>query len=308
MKALGLSNKAWRGLTPFLFVIPGMCIVFMFEYLPLWGWVVSLYDYQAALGRSLARSSFVGLENFTYLFTNAAMRDKLLEVLRNTFAMHLMGYLLSPLPMIFAVLLSEMHGRKFKKLVQTVSTLPNFISWVIMLSLATALFGSSGAVNNILRMLGQPPVNILTSTSWTSWITMVLLSTWKGLGWSSIIYFAAISGIDQEMYEAAMVDGAGKMQRIWHITMPQLIPTYFVLLIISIGNFLNTGIDQYLAFGNANNMAYVQTLDLYVYRLGIGSGMTAFSVAVGIMKTIVAFVLFFGANWASKKIRGSSVF
>ena len=139
-------------------------------------------------------------------------------------------------------------------------------------------------------------------------LRMVLLQQWKGLGWSAIIYFAAISGISQDMFEAAMIDGANRIQRIWYITIPSLIPTYFVLLIMSIGNFLNTGVDQYLTFGNALNKQYIEVLDLYVYNLGIGSGQISFSVAVGIMKSVVALVLFSSANLASKKIRGESVF
>ena len=128
------------------------------------------------------------------------------------------------------------------------------------------------------------------------------------MGWSAIIYFAAIAGLDQELYEAAMVDGAGRWAKIRYITIPLLIPTYFVLLIMSIGNFLNTGVDQYLAFGNALNKEYIEVLDLYVYNLGIGSGQISFSVAVGVMKSLVAVVLFATANFASKKIRGTSVF
>ncbi len=140
------------------------------------------------------------------------------------------------------------------------------------------------------------------------WLTQVLLQTWKSMGWNAIVYFATLAGIDQSMFEAAAIDGAGRMQRIWHITLPHMIPTYFVLLVIGIGNFLNTGIDQYMAFGNALNKEFIEVLDLYVYNLGIGSGQISFSVAVGIMKSVVALILFSGANFASKKIRGTSVF
>lgn len=193
-------------------------------------------------------------------------------------------------------------------MVQVVTTLPNFISWVILFSLATALCGSNGLINTLLQNAGSTAqVNIL-NTNQHVWLTQVLLQTWKSTGWSAIIYFSALAGIDQSLYEAAMVDGAGRMQRIWHITLPSLIPTYFVLLIISIGNFLNTGIDQYLAFGNALNKQSIEVLDLYTYNLGIGSGQISFGVAVGIMKSVVALVLFSIANLASKKVRGTSVF
>jgi len=237
------------------------------------------------------------------------MRRNLLRVLKNTFGIHFLGYVFSPLPMFFAVFLNEMKSTKFQKVIQTVTTLPNFISWVIMFSLATTIFGTNGLVNNLLAQAGWTggSVNILNSSEHV-WITQVLLQQWKNMGWSAIIYFAAIAGIDQELYEAAMVDGANRWQKIRYITLPQLIPTFFVLLIISIGNFLNTGIDQYLAFGNALNKESIEVLDLYVYNLGIGNGQISFSVAVGIMKSVVALVLFSVANIASKKVRGSSVF
>ena len=290
----------------FLYVLHGILLVILFRYIPLWGWSFAFFQYKP--GMKLAQCKFVGLDHFTLLFTNPIMRSNLFRVLRNTFGIHLLGYLFSPLPMLFAVFLSEIPARRYQKLVQVVTTLPNFISWVIMFSLATALCGSNGLINTLLQNAGAASrVNILTSNRHV-WLTQVLLQTWKSTGWNAIIYFSALAGIDPSLYEAAMVDGAGRMQRIWHITLPNLIPTFFVLLIISIGNFLNTGIDQYMAFGNALNKQYIEVLDLYTYNLGIGSGQISFGVAVGIMKSVVALVLFTMANTASKKVRGTSVF
>lgn len=290
----------------FLYIVPGLILIFIFTYLPLWGWSYAFYQYKP--GRSLANSAFVGWKNFQDLFGNAVMRNNLVRVLKNTFGIHFLGYLFSPLPMLFAVLLSEVRSKRFQKLVQTVTTLPNFISWVIMYSLALSIFGSTGLLANVSQALGiDANVNILNSSKHV-WITQVLLQQWKGLGWSAIIYFAAIAGLDQELYEAAMVDGAGRWARIRYITLPQLIPTYFVLLIMSVGNFLNTGVDQYLAFGNALNKEYIEVLDLYVYNLGIGSGQISYSVAAGMMKSLVALVLFAFANFVSKRVRGTSVF
>ena len=290
----------------FLYVLPGILFVILFRYIPLWGWSFAFFQYKP--GMKLAQCKFVGFDHFTLLFTNPIMRNNLFRVLRNTFGIHLLGYLFSPLPMLFAVFLSEIPARRYQKLVQVVTTLPNFISWVIMFSLATALCGSNGLINTLLQNAGSASrVNILTSNRHV-WLTQVLLQTWKSTGWNAIIYFSALAGIDPSLYEAAMVDGAGRMQRIWHITLPNLIPTFFVLLIISIGNFLNTGIDQYMAFGNALNKQYIEVLDLYTYNLGIGSGQISFGVAVGIMKSVVALVLFTMANTASKKVRGTSVF
>jgi len=306
-KAAVKKRKKWNDFKVFLYLLPVLLIVILFNYVPLWGWSFAFFQYKP--GRALADSAFVGLDNFKALFGNAVMRKNLFRVLTNTFGIHLLGYIFTPFPMIFAILLSEVRGSKFKKIVQTITTLPNFISWVILFSLATSLFGSTGLINTIFKELGAEGqvVTFLTSNNHV-WLAQVLLQQWKGLGWSSIIYFAAIAGLDQQLYEAAMVDGAGRWKRIWYITIPQLIPTYFVLLIMSIGNFLNTGVDQYLAFGNALNKASIEVLDLYVYNLGVGSGQISFSIAVGMMKSLVAFVLFFLANTISKKIRGTSVF
>ncbi|MBQ8640564.1 MAG: sugar ABC transporter permease [Lachnospiraceae bacterium] len=300
-------QRRWNDFKLFLYVLPVVALVILFSYVPLWGWSFAFFQYKP--GRSLMNSQFVGLDNFEALFGNVVMRKNLIRVLKNTFGIHLLGYLFTPLPMMFAILLSEVKTPKFRKVVQSLTTLPNFISWVILFSLATSLFGSNGLINTVFKSLGHDSqvVTFLTSDDHV-WLTQVILQQWKSLGWSSIIYFAAIAGLDQQLFEAAMVDGAGRWKRIWYITIPQLIPTYFVLLIMSIGNFLNTGVDQYLAFGNALNKKYIEVLDLYVYNLGVGSGQISFSVAVGIMKSLVAFVLFFLANTISKKIRGTSVF
>lgn len=291
-----------------LLLLPCLLIVFIFNYLPLWGWAYAFFQYKP--GKSLFNSDFVGLKNFTVLFSNPVMFKRLLEVLRNTFAIHGIGYLFSPLPAIFAIFLNEMHWARVRRTIQTLTTLPHFISWVIMYSLAFAMLAVDGGfVNNVLLSSGiiGKPIDFLGSKNHV-WIVQNLYQQWKGLGWGAIIYLAAISGIDSEIYEASMIDGAGRMSRIWHITIPHLIPTYFVLLIIGIGNFLNTGMEQYMIFGNAMNKPYIEVLDLYVYNLGIGSGLISYATAVGVMKSIVALVLLSAANTLSKKVRGESVF
>lgn len=304
-RLLNTHSKKWESYKLFLYVLPCLIFIFIFKYLPLWGWSYAFFQYKP--GRDLFKCAFVGLQNFTALFGNAVMRNNLLRVLRNTFGIQILNYLLMPVPMLFAIFLSEIKSTKFQKAVQTLTTLPHFISWVIMFSLATSLFGNSGVVNAVLKNFGAEGINILT-TDQHVWLIQSLLALWKSLGWSAIIYFAAITGLDQEVYEAAMVDGASRWQKILYITIPLLIPTFFVLLIMGIGNFLNSGIDQFLAFGNAMNKEYIEVLDLYVYNLGIGNGQISFSVAVGMMKSVVAVVLFALANFASKKVRGTSVF
>lgn len=307
LKTNNTRKRKWNNYKLFLFAFPMIIIVFIFSYLPLWGWSFAFFQYKP--GKSLWNCDFVGWSNFENLFNNLVMRRNLLRVLKNTFGIQLLGYAFSPFPLLFAVFLSEMKSKKYQKFIQSVTTLPNFIGWVIIYSLVNSFFSNNGLVNTILLNLGiiSEPFNLMTSGEHV-WLRMVLIQQWKGLGWSAIVYFASIAGIDQEMYEAAMVDGASRLQRIRYISIPMLIPTYFVLLIMSIGNFLNSGVDQYLTFGNALNKDTIEVLDLYVYNLGIGSGQISFSVAVGIMKSVVALVLFGMANYASKKIRGTSVF
>lgn len=306
LETAGSRQKRIESFKLFLLVLPCLALVFVFHYMPLWGWVYAFFQYKP--GMSLANCKFVGFQNFTNLFGNPVMRQNLFRVLRNTLGIQFINYLLMPVPMLFAIFLSEIKSTRFQKCVQTLTTLPHFISWVIMFSLMSSLFGSSGLVNALMQKFGaEMTVNILTTDKHV-WLIQALLYTWKNLGWNAIIYFAAITGLDQEVNEAAMIDGANRWQRIRYITIPLLMPTFFVLLIMSIGNFLNSGIDQFLAFSNALNKEYIEVLDLYVYNLGIGSGQISFSVAVGVMKSIIALILFGLANTASKKIRGTSVF
>lgn len=300
------SVKSRNGKKLFWMVLPGLIYVFMFSYLPLWGWSIAFLDYKP--GRDIFACDFVGLKNFTVLFSNPVLRQNVFRSIKNTLGIHLLSYLCMPLNMMFAVFLSEVSSPKFKKAVQTVSTLPHFLSWVIMFSLAHCMFSSTGLVNQVLMELGwiESPINVLT-TDKNVWVTQVLWQLWKGIGWSAIVYFSAIAGIDQELYEAATVDGASRMQRIWHITIPQLMPTFLVLFIMAIGNVLTTGVDQFLVFGNAMNNEFIETFDLYVYNLGVGNGMITYGVAVGILKSAIALILFSIANYVSKKIRGTGI-
>ena len=301
-----IRSKKWESYKLFLLALPVIIYIFVFKYMPLWGWSYAFFSYRPGL--SLAQCDFVGLQNFENLFGNAVMRQNLFRVLRNTFGIQILNYVLMPVPMLFAIFLSEIKSKRFQKVIQTVTTLPHFISWVIMFSLASSIFGSSGLINSMIHDMGfEATINILTTDDHV-WITQALLNLWKSMGWNAIVYFPAITGLDQQVYEAAEIDGANRWQKISKITIPLLMPTFFVLLVINIGNFLNSGIDQFLAFSNALNMSQIEVLDLYVYNLGIGSGQISFSVAVGIMKSVVAVILFASANFASKKIRGTSVF
>ena len=305
----GLSRQkktVKKGKKLFYYILPGLIYIFIFCYLPLWGWAYAFVEYKP--GRDLFDSTFVGLKNFTFIFGNPVLRKNVFQSIANTLGIQFIGFIFTPLPMIFAIFLNELKSARFKKIAQTVSTLPHFISWVIMFAITSGLLSSTGLINSVLMEAGiiETPLKILT-TDKNVWLIQALLQQWKGLGWNAIVYFSAIAGIDQELYEAAMVDGAGRMKRIWYITVPHLIPTYVVLLIMSIGNLLNTGVDQFLVFGNAMNKEFTETFDLYIYNLGIGSGKISYGVAIGVLKSVIALILFGSANYASKKIRGNGI-
>ena len=296
------------GVKLFFMLLPCLIFVFLFSYLPLWGWSYSFFNYKP--GKALLDCEFVGWDHFTRLFGNPVLRRQLIMVLRNTLAMAGLGVLFSPLTPVFAICMSELTNRRYRKIVQTLTTLPHFISWTLMYSLVFFMLNvNTGFINNLLVQTGvlDQPVNFLVSQDHV-WLTMQGYGLWKGLGWGAIVYMAAIAGIDQELYEAAMIDGAGRLQRIWYITVPGLVETYFVLLIISFGNFLNTGMEQYYVFQNAMNQDYIQVLDLYVYNQGIKGGQVSYATAIGTMKSLIALVLFTFANILSKKVRGTSVF
>jgi len=290
----------------FLMISPFIAMIAVFSYYPLYGWIYAFYDFKPP--RSLAQSDFVGLQWFKLLVSNSVRVNQLLEVLRNTFAISGLGILTSWVPILFAILLAQAPSKRMKRLVQTFTTLPNFISWVLVYSFAFALFSSTGAANTVLMRLGltDAPILFLQKNDHT-WLSMLLWSMWKGTGWGAIMYLAALAGIDPELYDAAKVDGAGRFRLIWHVDLPGLVPTYFVLLLLGVANFLNNGFDQYFVFQNAFNASKIQVLDLYVYNLGIGSGSYSIATAVSIMKSIVSLTLLFTCNGLSKLVRGETI-
>ncbi len=304
MKPLA-NKKKWNSIKLFLYVLPFLILVFIFSYYPLYGWIYAFYDYRPP--RPFSDAEFVGLKWFKSLVENEIKINQLLQVLKNTFAMSAITLGTSWLPMFFAVFLNEIKCVPFRKFVQTVTTLPNFISWVLVYSVAFSLFNSTGMVNTLLSNLGliKEPVLLLQSSEHV-WLTQWLWLTWKNLGWSAIMYIAAISSIDDELFQAAKVDGATRMQIIRHITIPSLLPTFFVLLMMNIGNFLSNGMEQYYVFQNAFNKEHIQVLDLYVYNLAMGSGSYSVSVALSMLKSLVSVILLVTANAVSKLTRGES--
>lgn len=296
-----------KGYRPFLMSLPFLLATLVFSYIPLFGWSVAFFDYKA--GFSLLQCEFVGLKHFVSLFANDVIRRDIIRVLTNTLGMSLIGLATSFLPMMFAVFLSEIRSNLYRRVIQTVTTIPNFISWVLVYSMAYAMFSvSDGFVNHLLMSVGliDMPINFLASSEHV-WVTMWGYGTWKTLGWSAIMYVAAITSIDGELFEAADIDGASRMQRIWYITIPSLLPTFFVLLMLSIANILSNGMDQYFVFQNAMNRSSIEVLDLYVYNKGIAGSSISFSTAAGMLKSLVSLALLFLANSASKWVRGETI-
>lgn len=210
--------------------------------------------------------------------------------------------------MAFAIFLTQVPSKRFRRFVQTFTTVPNFLGWVIIYAVDLAIFSTDGFVNNFLNnILGIAADANYLMDGGHMWLKMWLWGTWKGLGWSAIIYISSITGIDPVLYEAAEVDGAGRFQKMWNVTVPQLLPTFFVMLLMSIANILSNGMEQYLVFSNAVNSQSIEVLDLYVYNLGIVNGQIPISTMVGMCKSIISVALLFIANTASKKLRGESI-
>lgn len=301
------DRRKLRSYKEFLYILPFIILVAIFAYYPLYGWGYAFFDYRPP--KPLSMDDFVGLKWFKSLVENPVKTKQVLNVVKNTFAMSGITILTSWFPLLFAIFLNEIRRVRYRKIVQTVTTIPNFISWVLVYSIAYNIFNSTGMVNHLLINLGiiTKPILFLQAKEHV-WLTMWLWLTWKNLGWAAIMYIAAITGIDAQMFEAARVDGATRMQTIRFITIPSVLPTYFVLLMLAIASFLSNGMEQYYVFQNAFNKESIQVLDLYVFNLAMGSGSYSVSTALSILKSVISIVLLSVANGLSKRIRGESFF
>lgn len=290
-------NKQYKLL---IMALPFMLLVFFFNYIPIFGWIYSVFDYVP--GVPLSECDFMGADYFKLMLQDA----NVLRTLKNTAVFAVISIVLSPLPMLFAILLNEIKNGSVRRFVQTFTTLPNFISWVIIFSLAFSLFSSDGLLTGLFEKLGMKGQSLLSIKD-AVYGFQTFLSQWKTLGWSSIIYLAAIAGIDQEQYEAARVDGAGYFRCALHVTLPSLMETYVVLFILNIGNFLNTGYEQYMLFKNSVTAPNIEVLDLYVYRIGLENLDYSYGVAISIVKSLVSIALVVLANLVAKEVRGNTV-
>ncbi|MFB9328014.1 ABC transporter permease [Paenibacillus aurantiacus] len=306
---IGLKSISWFRLKSQFelqsMVWPGLVFLFIFSYVPMYGILIAFKDYDMFKG--VMGSPWIGWEHFKEFFSD----PNFFTVLRNTLSINGLNLLFGfPAPIIFALLLNEVVSPKFKRFIQTVSYLPHFVSWVVFGGLIiTVLSPTNGVLNYALESLGfiSEPINFLGEAN-NFWGILVIGEMVKGLGWGAILYIAAISGVDQELYEAATMDGANKLQKMWYVTLPSIMGTIVIMLIFAISAILNTGFEQILVLQNPLNLDTSETIDTYVYKVGIRQMRYSYSTAVGLTKSIIAVILLFGANYLSRKISDKSLF
>lgn len=286
-----------------LMFLPIVVYFIVFKYIPMGGIVIAFKDYKIKDG--IWGSAWIGLGNFEKAFrTNLFTRS-----IWNTIAISGLKILFGfPAPIILALLLNEVNHSGFKKTVQTITYLPHFLSWVVLTGMLQQLLSpNNGAVNDLLKMLGvKNSVYFLGDNDYFRG-TLVVTDIWKNIGWSSIIYLATISGIDPALYEAATVDGASRLQCTRYITVPSLIPTIVVMLILNIGSIMDAGFDQILNMYNSAVYATGDIIDTYVYRQGVEKMQYALTTAVGLFKNVIGFILVFGTNMITRKISGDGI-
>jgi putative aldouronate transport system permease protein len=282
----------------------GVLWMIIFNYLPMYGIVIAFKRYNIV--RPISEAPWVGLKYFKqFLF-----EDKFWEVMKNTLSISFLKLIIGfPLPIIFALFLNELTSIKFKKIVQTISYLPHFLSWVILGGIMMTWLSDVGILNNILMGLHiiKAPITYLGEPSYFYAIT-VISDIWKELGWSAIIYLAAIAGVDPEMYESALIDGAGRFRRMISITLPSIKPTITILFILAVSGVLNSNFDQILVLRNSLNASASDVIDVFVYRMGLQQGRFSYATAVGLFKSVIAFILLYSANAASRKFNDTSIF
>ncbi len=282
--------------TLFLMFLPGLLLLMIFEYGSMWGLVIAFKDYNIGLG--IWDSPWVGLKHFQTFFATPSV----LQVLKNTLVISVLKLACGlPAPIILALLINELHAGIFKRFVQSVSYLPHFISWVILSAMVYSLLSpSSGAVNGALRGLGLQPIAFMTTPDWFRPI-LVLSNIWKEVGWGTIIYLAALAGVGVDLYEAATIDGASRLQRMRHISFPALLPVIGIVVVLSLGGILNAGFDQVFNLYNPRVQRVGDIIDTYVYRQGLVGLEYSFTAAVGLFKSFVGLILVLVANQIARR-------
>ncbi len=286
----------------YLFLIPGMLFLLIFKYIPMGGICIAFQDFNVVKG--IAESPWVGLKHFVYLFQS----DDFYRVFRNSvlisFYRLLWGF---PFPIILALMLNEMRGIRYKRFMQTVLYLPHFISWVVVVGMVyNMLSPTTGIVNYAITAMGGEAVPFLTKPEYFRTI-LVITDIWKGAGWGTIVYMAAISGIDSTLYEAAIMDGATRLQRIRYITLPCIMGTIIVMLIMRMGSILSNGFEQVYLLSNALVDEVAEVFETYTYKVGLKEGRFSFATAVGIFQSVIGCIMLYGTNIFSKKAGGGGL-
>lgn len=279
--------------------MPMVLLKILFAYVPLVGWVMAFQNYKPA--KSFFDQEWVGLDKFKFLFSDAVF----LHDIRNTLAMSLINLVLGFVTSILlALLLNEIKNMVFKRTIQTISYMPHFLSWVIVAGIVqNVLSTDSGIINDLMLRIGviDSPVNFLGEPKYF-WGIVGASNVWKEVGWNTIIYLAAMSSIDPALYEAASIDGAGRFNKIIHVTIPAIKSTFVMLLIMNIGNVLNAGFEVQYLLGNGPVQEVSETIDIFVLKYGMQKNDYALGTAAGIFKSVISVVLVFGANWISGKL------
>ena len=283
-----------------LMVLPALIFVAVFSYSPLTGWGMAFFRYRP--GRGIFEGNFLGLEMFQDFFYDMSGSW---YVLKNTLGINLFIIIINlSLAILVSILINEMRMKRMKKVVQTITFFPYFISWVITYTVFQMFFSTSnGMVNQVLEFLGviDKGVDFLGDPDW-AWFIMIVASAWKSTGYNSVIFLSSISSIDAELYEAAQIDGASRLRRIWSITLPHLVPTLSVLLIMNAGWILNSNFEQFFLFSNMSNQTGMEVFDTYIYRYGMGMLNFSYATAVGMMKSVASIALLIFANSFSKAV------
>jgi putative aldouronate transport system permease protein len=301
------KNRVWAGIKRdkflYLLALPGIVYFVLFKYVPMWGILISFQDYSPYQG--LIESKWVGLEHFQRFFAN----PDFLQLFRNTMAINLLNLVFFfPLPIVLSLMLNEVRSAAYKKLLQSVVYLPHFLSWVIIVGISFLFLSQGeGILNKILVELGFGKIDFLTNKNYF-WAILTIQSIWKEAGWGTVIFLAAIAGIDPQLYEASTMDGAGKLRQMWHITLPGIRSVVVVLLILRIGHMMDVGFEQVFLMMNGAVSDVADVFDTYVYRLGVKQGQFSFSTAVGLFKSVIGLLLVIGANQLAKKFGEDGVY
>ncbi|HEX3022168.1 MAG TPA: ABC transporter permease subunit [Lachnospiraceae bacterium] len=298
------AKKWWNQRYLQFMVLPGILWMLIFNYIPMGGIIIAFKKFK--ITKTIAEADWVGLKYFTEFFQDSNFHDIMVNTLGISLLKLVIGF---PLPIIFALLLNELRGRRFKKITQTISYLPHFLSWVVLGGILVTWMSTSGVINDLLVGLHiiKEPIGFLGEPKYF-WGLALLSDIWKELGWSAIIYLAAISGVDPQLYEAATVDGASKLQKIRSITIPSITGTIAIMLILQISGLLNSNFDQILILKNQINVSRSQVIDTYVYQVGMTMGKYSYATAVGLFKSVIALFLLLIANTTSKKLLHRSLY